>query len=67
MILADVVKVAIAGFETNMHTFGQPLNTQRLTAELAQQVSHALEDTFSAAGRAALKGFLESQDYWPSR
>lgn len=62
MIIADVVKVAIAEFEATMHTFGQHLNTQRLTAELAQQVSHALEDAFSAAGRAALKGFLESYD-----
>jgi hypothetical protein len=62
MIIADVVKVAIAEFEAKMHTFGQHLNTQRLTAELAQQVSHALEEAFSTAGRTALKGFLESYD-----
>lgn len=62
MIIADVVKVAIAEFETKMHTFGQQLNTQRLTAALAQQVSHALEEAFSAAGRVAFQRFLESYD-----
>ena len=62
MIIADVVKVAIAEFETKMHTFGQHLDTQQLTAEVAQQVSQVLEDAFSAAGRAAFKSFLESYD-----
>lgn len=62
MIIADVVKVAIAEFETKMLTFGQHLNTQQLTADLAEQISHTLEDALSAAGCAAFKAFLESYD-----
>lgn len=50
MIITEVVKAAIAEFETKLLTFGQNLNTQRLTADLAQQISLTLEDAHSAAG-----------------
>ena len=53
MIIADVVKVAIAEFEAKMLTLGQHLDTRQLTADLAEQISHALEDALSAAGCAA--------------
>lgn len=62
MIIANVVKVAIAEFEAKMLALGQHLDTRQLTADLAEQVSHALEDALSAAGCAAFKAFLESYD-----
>jgi len=62
MIIADIVKVAIAEFEAKMLALGQHLDTRQLTADLAEQVSHALEDALSAAGCAAFKAFLESYD-----
>lgn len=62
MIIADVIKMAIDEFEANMLSLGKHLNMKRLTAQLAQQVSQALEESLSAAGRAAFKAFLESYD-----
>ena len=62
MIIADIVKMATGEFEANMLSFGKHLNTKRLTAQLAQQVSQALDEALSAAGRTAFKAFLESYD-----
>jgi len=63
MIIADLVRVATTEFEAKMFEFGQNLDTRRLTADLAEKISHALEDALSAAGRSACKAFLESYDF----
>lgn len=60
MIISDIVKVATEQFEQKMSELGKKLNTQQLTAELADQVSVALQKSFSDAGAAAYKAFPES-------
>jgi len=60
MIITDIVKVATQQFEQKMFEFGKKLNTQQLTAELAEQVSVALQKSLSDAGATAYKAFLES-------
>ena len=60
MIIADIVKLATEQFEQKMFEFGKKLNAQQLTAELADQVSVALQKSLSGAGAIAYKAFLES-------
>lgn len=60
MIIADIVKLATEQFEQKMLEFGKKLNTQQLTAGLADQVSVALQKSLSDAGATAYKAFLES-------
>jgi hypothetical protein len=62
MIITDIIKLATKQFEQKMFEFGKKLNTQQLTAELADQVSMALQKSLSGAGAIAYKAFLESYD-----
>lgn len=62
MGIASIVKVATTEFETRMAELGKNLDTRQLTADLAEQVSQALQKAISAAGRAGYKAFLESYD-----
>ncbi len=62
MIVSDLIKVATEQFEQKMTEFGQQWDTRTLTAELAQQVSDALQASFSHAARQAYKVFLEHYD-----
>jgi len=54
------VKLATKQFEQKMFEFGKKPNTQQLTANLADQVSVALQKSLSGAGATAYKAFLES-------
>ncbi len=60
MIVPEMTKVAIHKFKQKMAELGQNLDTQQLTAQLAQQVTAALKDALTAAGAAALQAFVQS-------
>lgn len=62
MIVSDLIKVATEQFEQKMTEYGQQWDMRKLTAELAQQVGVALQESFSHAGRQAYKFFLERYD-----
>jgi len=60
MIVPELVKVAIREFRKKMMEFGENLDTEQLTAQLAQQVTAALKDALTAAGAAAVQAFVQS-------
>ena len=60
MIVPKLIKVAIRQFRQKMTEFSENLNTEQLTAQLAQQVSTALKDALTSAGAAALQAFVQS-------
>jgi hypothetical protein len=60
MIVPEMTKVAIDKFKQKMAELGQNLDTQQLTAQLAQQVTAVLRDALTAAGAAAVQTFVQS-------
>lgn len=60
MIVPEITKVAIREFRQKMESFGENLNVEQLTAELAGKVSAALKDALTSAGAAALQAFVQS-------
>lgn len=60
MIVPKLIKVAIQEFRQKMAEFSEKLDTERLTAQLAGQISAALKDALTAAGAAALQAFVQS-------
>jgi hypothetical protein len=46
MIVSDLIKLATQQFEQKMMEFGQQCDGRELTADLAQQVSTALQGSF---------------------
>ena len=67
MIVPKLVKVAIREFRQKMMEFGENLDTQQLTAQLAQQVTTVLKDALTAAGAAALQAFVQSYNFTDPR
>jgi hypothetical protein len=62
MIVSDLIRVASREFEQKMSEFGQNWKTERLTADLAQQVRMGLRQSFSHACRQTYKAFVESYE-----
>ena len=62
MSITDLIKVATSEFEAKMNEFGKNLDTRLLTADLAEQVCHGLQESLSSAARVAFKDFLERYD-----
>ena len=60
MIVPEMTKVAIDKFKQKMAEWGQNLDTQQLTAQLAQQVTALLRDALTAAGASAVQTFVQS-------
>jgi len=60
MIVPKLIKVAIREFRQKMTEFGENLDTEQLTAKLAQQVMAALKDALTAAGATAVQTFVQS-------
>ena len=60
MIVPKLIKVAIREFREKMAEFSENLDTQQLTAQLAQQVTTALKDALTAAGAVAVQAFVQS-------
>jgi len=62
MIVSELIQVASRQFEQEMSEFSEDWDTDRLTANLANQVRIALQEAFSHASREAYKWFLERYD-----
>ena len=62
MILPTLIKIAVRQFAHKMLEFSENWDTDKLTAESAQQVTKALKESLSLAGRAAFESFIRSYD-----
>jgi hypothetical protein len=60
VIVPRLIEVAMREFRQKMMEWGENVATERLTPEIAGQVSVLLKEALTAAGRAAFQAFVQS-------